>query len=90
MGRTIELSEHAYKALEETAQRQGQAPEALLETLIDNAAHPKKIYDDIDEFFRSLGVSEEELRAADELFQAGERAELMEGAEQEMAPDANV
>ena len=51
MGHTIELSEHAYQTLEQTAQRQGQTPEALLETLIDNAALPKKVYDDIDEFF---------------------------------------
>jgi len=87
MGHTIELSEHAYQALEQTAQRQGQTPEALLEALIDNASHQKKVYDDIDDFFRSLGVTEEELRAAEGIYQA---TKLAERSEQEVADNANV
>jgi alcohol dehydrogenase YqhD (iron-dependent ADH family) len=51
MGRTIELSEHAYQTLEAEAQRQGQAPEALLEMLIDQSAHAILYYDDLDKCF---------------------------------------
>ena len=76
MGHTVELSERAYKALLEMALRQEQTPESIANHLIEAAARGRIVYSDVDDFFRSLGVAEEELQASDAIFQEHERARL--------------
>lgn len=81
MGHTIELSEHAYNALMDMASRQERPAEAIANNLIEAAARGHIVYSDIDDFFRSLGTTEEELQAAEAMFQEHERARLAEQEE---------
>lgn len=74
MGHIIEVSEDTYKTLVGVAHTTGLTPEELLETLINEASQKRRVYDDLDDFFRSLGATEEELRDAEEIFQSREQA----------------
>ncbi|GEM_PF-4408484 len=87
MGHTTELSEQSYETLKAVAHTTGQTPEALLETLIDEASHKWYVYDDLDDFFRSIGATEEEIRDSEAIFQAREQAFQ---AQQEASNDANL
>lgn len=58
---SVTLSERAYQNLLTLAQRQGQTPEEVLEALLGIEDDPGKIYDNLDDFFRSLGLGQEAL-----------------------------
>lgn len=69
MSRVIEVSDTSYQALEEAARRRGQTPEMLVEALIAaEAGHDHPIYEDLDDFFRSLGASEDVIRESQRIY----------------------
>ena len=55
----ITISEHAYQNLLTLAHKQGQTPEEVLESLLGIEDDPGKIYNNLDDFFHSLGLSQE-------------------------------
>ncbi len=57
----LTISEQAYQNLLTLAQKQGQTPEEALESLLSIEDDPGKVYNDLDAFFRSLGLSQEAL-----------------------------
>ena len=63
MDRTIVLSDDAYQALCELAQQTGQTPDATAEALIVNARQQGPFYE-TDDWFRHLGMTEEEIAEA--------------------------
>ena len=73
MSHILTISDDAYHALETLAQRQGQTPEALIETWGTQNTQPEQErdphtnpqYESFDEFFLGLGMTEEEIRAAE-------------------------
>ena len=56
---TVTISERAYQHLLTLAQKQGQTPEEVLEALLEIEDDPGQVYDNLDDFFRSLGLSQE-------------------------------
>ncbi|HEY7019823.1 MAG TPA: hypothetical protein VH349_01825 [Ktedonobacterales bacterium] len=71
MGHTIELSDRAYKILSALARQRGQSLEELLEALAaqrtadrDPVTDPR--YETFEEFFQGLGMSPDEIKAAQE------------------------
>ena len=63
MSHTLQISDEAYRALEQYAARHQQPMEAALEALIVSASHH---YYETEDWFRHLGVSEERIRRARE------------------------
>ncbi len=55
----ITISERAYQNLLTLAQKQGQTPEEVLGALLGIEDDPGKIDDNLDDFFRSLGLGQE-------------------------------
>ncbi len=72
MAHLIKVSDDEYATLEMEAQRQDLTVQAYLHALIESMRQPRQVYDNLDDFFRSLGVSDEEIaqsmRDADTLF----------------------
>jgi hypothetical protein len=66
MSKTIELTDEQYTTLEEAAAARGKRVEAFLAELIDEARNltPNSRYYETDDWFRHLGVSEEEIEAS--------------------------
>jgi hypothetical protein len=66
MSKTIELTDEQYTILEEAAAARGKEAEALLAELIDEVRDPMKHprYHETDDWFRHLGMSEEEVEAS--------------------------
>lgn len=56
---TVTISERAYQHLLTLAQKQGQTPEEVLEALLGAEDDPGTVYNNLDDFFRSLGLSQE-------------------------------
>lgn len=56
---SVTISERAYQNLLTLARKQGQTPEEVLEALLGVEDDPGKIYDNLDDFFRSLGLGQE-------------------------------
>lgn len=83
MGHSITLSDQAYATLEQVARDTGQTPEALVESLIAEASQKPRVFTDLDDFFRSVGATEEDIRASERLFEEREQARQA----QEKAPD---
>ncbi len=92
MSHMIELSDEAYKMLLQAALRRGQTPEALLKSLITEAdARDSHVYDDLDEFFRALGMTEAEIAESERIFNEREQADAGQGRSQlEAVEDADV
>jgi hypothetical protein len=65
VSQTLQISDAAYRLLQELAAQQGQSPEALVEALIASARTGHRYYE-TDDWFRHLGVSEERIRRARE------------------------
>jgi len=61
MTHVIELTDEQYEAIESVAQEQGVTPQVYMEMLVESIQKPKRVYADLDDFFRSLGASEEEI-----------------------------
>jgi DNA/RNA-binding domain of Phe-tRNA-synthetase-like protein len=76
MSHVVTLSDAAFHTLEAIASEQGQTPEALIEAWAaqqaqtrrsaDRDPHTDPHYENYEEFFRGLGMSEEEIRQAKE------------------------
>lgn len=64
MSKTIELSDERYAELERFAVARGQTPAQLLDDLVANVTRERRVYDNLDDFFRSLGMTEEDLAAS--------------------------
>lgn len=74
MGHTIEISEATYRTLLALAREQGQTPDAVIELLVTQQARAQATVDGVqadgrhhyttDEWFRHLGMTEEEIRTA--------------------------
>lgn len=64
MSTTIEVSDERYAALERVAAARGQTPSRLVEALVADIIGERRVYDDLDDFFRSLGMSEEDIAAS--------------------------
>jgi hypothetical protein len=83
MSHVIEVTDEQYERLRQTAEQQGQTPEELLNTLIAEGTGEESVYDNLDDFFQSLGASDEVIHESQRLF---EEEEPHQGA----ADDANV
>lgn len=72
MAHVIELNDDDYATLELVARRQDLTVQAYLHALIESMRQPRQVYDNLEDFFRSLGASEEEiansLRDVDTMF----------------------
>lgn len=55
----LTISERAYQKLQALAKQRGEAPEEVLEDLLGIEDDAGKIYDTLDDFFRSLGLSQQ-------------------------------
>ena len=55
----VTISERAFQNLLTLAQKQGRTPEEVLESLLGIEDDPGKVYDNLDDFFHSLGLSQE-------------------------------
>lgn len=67
MSHVIEISEEAYQRLERLADKQSQSPAEVVESLITHAdatSHEHHYYD-LDDWFRHLGMTDEEIAKAD-------------------------
>lgn len=83
MSHTIELPDETYRTLKALATEQGQTPEKLVELWVahqtqaaverDPRTDPR--YYETDEWLRHLGMSDEEIRRADELAALDEDAD---------------
>lgn len=67
MSHVIEISEEAYQRLERLAGQQSQSPTEVVEALISHAeeASHEHHYYDLDDWFRHLGMTDEEMAEAD-------------------------
>lgn len=77
MSHVIEISEEAYQRLERLAGQQSQSPAEVVESLITQAAaasHERHYYD-LDDWFRHLGMTGEEMAEADAELAAEEKAD---------------
>jgi hypothetical protein len=79
MSQTLSISDEAYRMLTALAHKRGQSPEAVVEVLIAEAraeaerdpyADPR--YQSFEEFFRDLGMTEEDIQQAKENAKAGD------------------
>jgi len=61
MAHTIELTDEAYETIESVAQEQGVTPQAYVEMLAESMRKPRPIFDNLDDFFRSLGATDKEI-----------------------------
>jgi hypothetical protein len=83
MSQVIELPDETYRRLEELAAEQGQSPVEVIETLITGAEafgagkyyYAGRHYYELDDWFRHLGMSEEEIAEADAQLAAEEAAD---------------
>jgi hypothetical protein len=66
MSHALQISDAAYDALQKLATRQGQSPEAVLEQLITSASASDGPFYETEEWFRHLGMTDEEIRQARE------------------------
>ena len=66
MTHLIELSDDDFATLELAARRQNLTVQAHLHALIESMRQPRQVYDNLHDFFRSLGDTEEEIAAATE------------------------
>ena len=57
----IELNDDEYATLELVARRQDLTVQAYLHALIESMRQPRQVYDNLEDFFRSLGATEEEI-----------------------------
>ncbi len=77
MSKSIELTDEQYAILEEAAAARGKKAEALLAEWIDEVrdpmAHPR--YYETDDWFRHLGMSDEEIQRLDAEIEAEEARE---------------
>lgn len=63
MAHTIELTDEAYAVVQRNAEREGVNPQTFIEQIISRLPSGV-IYDDDDDFSRSLGDTEEEIAEA--------------------------
>lgn len=77
MSRVIELPDEVYRRLEELAAQQGRPPVEVIEKLITGAegVGSGHHYYELDDWFRHLGMSEEEMAEADAELAAEEAAD---------------
>lgn len=72
MSHVIELTDEAYEAVEAAASKQGVTPQAYVEMFAASLRKPRRVYDNLDDFFRSLGDTDEEIEQSkhgiDEMF----------------------
>ncbi|HUY78417.1 MAG TPA: hypothetical protein VMV29_16720 [Ktedonobacterales bacterium] len=61
MTHVIELTDEEYATLEAVAQHQGVTPQACVNLLIEQLRRPRPVYENLDDFFRSLGATDEEI-----------------------------
>jgi hypothetical protein len=66
MSHVLQISDAAYNALKKLATQQGQSPEAVLEDLIASASANGGPYYETEEWFRHLGMTEDEIHQARE------------------------
>lgn len=99
MSKTIELSDDRYAELERAAIARGQTLAQLLDDLVADVTRERRVYDNLDDFFRSLGMTEEDLAASREMAEqpeiyfpddAAEEASARLPASSERATDADV
>jgi len=64
MTHVIELNDDEYATLELVARRQDLTVQAYLHALIKSMRQPRQAYDNLEDFFRSLGATEEEIAAS--------------------------
>ena len=73
MSHVLTVSDETYRTLETLAQQQGQTPETLIEAWVtqqrapsgERDPHTAPRYESFGEFFLSLGMTEDEIRAAE-------------------------
>ena len=73
MSHVLTVSDETYRTLETLAQQQGQTPETLIEAWVtqqrapsgERDPHTDPRYENFDEFFLGLGMTEDEIRAAE-------------------------
>jgi hypothetical protein len=61
MSHVIELTDEEYATLESVAEHQGVTPQACVDMLVQRLQAPRQVYDNLDDFFRSLGATDEEI-----------------------------
>jgi len=69
MAHVIELTDEQYAAVERAAQQQGVTPEAYVAMIAQAESQPRRIYDDLDDWFRSLGMTDEEIAESDQIYE---------------------
>jgi hypothetical protein len=67
MSHMLALSGEAFRTLQDLAVREGQTPESVMEHLIAAASLDGGRYYETEEWFRHLGMTEDEIREAREL-----------------------
>jgi len=61
MGHMLELSDEQFSAIEAAAQEQGMTLPAYLDALTATMRKPRQVYDNLEDFFRSLGATEDQI-----------------------------
>jgi hypothetical protein len=67
MSHLLALSDEAFRTLQDLAVREGQSPESVMEHLIAAASLDGGPYFETEEWFRHLGMIEDEIREANEM-----------------------
>ena len=63
MSHVIQISERAFERFQELASKRGVPPETMVESLIETAGRDGPYYD-TDDWFRHLGMSDDDIREA--------------------------
>jgi hypothetical protein len=66
MSHALHISDAAYQVLQAMAAQRGESPEAVVERLITSAAPGDGPYYETEDWFRHLGMTEEEIRQGQE------------------------
>lgn len=77
MSHAIHISDDAYQKLEQLAQDSGESPEAVVEGFVyaATASTREPHYYELDEWFRHLGMTDEEMAEADAAVEAEDAAD---------------
>lgn len=77
MSHAIHISDEAYQKLEQLAQDSGESPESVVEGFVyaATASTREPHYYELDEWFRHLGMTDEEMAEADAELEAEDAAD---------------